>query len=313
MTVSGECGDVSEATVTGWHDRVKSLIAGYSPEDIWNTDETGCFYRALPDKSLSDKAKQCRGGKKAKERLTISLFANAAGGKEAPIVIGKSASPRCFKGLRNKKCPHGLPYYANKKAWMNIDVMDEVILQLNKKMDKFSNVKVIFLHANTTSRLQPQDAGIIKNFKVKYMKKVLKYMLARVNEEDDTTASTICKSVDILMAIRWIKEAWEEAENDTDDDPFAELDELVTQVGTTDGISAEQYVDDESYLSTSLGIDIDDTTADWRCNLRSAVVIEKGHEKAAELQSQVLSTLQDEKLKIKLTSQLHQTTLRDFY
>uniref|UniRef100_A0A1X7U324 HTH CENPB-type domain-containing protein n=1 Tax=Amphimedon queenslandica TaxID=400682 RepID=A0A1X7U324_AMPQE len=34
MTVSGECGDVSEATVTGWHDRVKSLIAGYSPEDI---------------------------------------------------------------------------------------------------------------------------------------------------------------------------------------------------------------------------------------------------------------------------------------
>uniref|UniRef100_A0A1X7STD0 HTH CENPB-type domain-containing protein n=1 Tax=Amphimedon queenslandica TaxID=400682 RepID=A0A1X7STD0_AMPQE len=215
MTVSGECGDVSEATVTGWHDRVKSLIAGYSPEDIWNTDETGCFYRALPDKSLSDKAKQCRGGKKAKERLTISLFANAAGGKEAPIVIGKSASPRCFKGLRNKKCPHGLPYYANKKAWMNIDVMDEVILQLNKKMDKFSNVKVIFLHANTTSRLQPQDAGIIKNFKVKYMKKVLKYMLARVNEEDDTTASTICKSVDILMAIRWIKEAWEEVTEQT--------------------------------------------------------------------------------------------------
>lgn len=83
------------------------------------------------------------------------------------------------------------------------------------------------------------------------MKKLLKYTLARVNEEDDVTASNICKSVDILMAIRWIKEAWEEvtkqtitkcfqycsitvatarhdeseAENDTDDgDPFAELD-----------------------------------------------------------------------------------------
>uniref|UniRef100_A0A1X7ULT2 DDE-1 domain-containing protein n=1 Tax=Amphimedon queenslandica TaxID=400682 RepID=A0A1X7ULT2_AMPQE len=72
MTMSGECGDVSEATVTGWHNRVKSLIAGYSPEDIWNTDETGCFYHALPDKSLSDKATQCKGGKKAKEKLTIS-------------------------------------------------------------------------------------------------------------------------------------------------------------------------------------------------------------------------------------------------
>lgn len=46
----------------------------------------------------------------------------------------------------------------------------------------------------------------------------------------------------------------------------------ITQVGTTDGVSAEQYVDDELHLSTSFGIDIDDTTADWRCNLRSAIL-----------------------------------------
>jgi len=30
------------------------------------------------------------------ERVTI---ANAAGGKETPIVIGRAAKPRCFKGI----------------------------------------------------------------------------------------------------------------------------------------------------------------------------------------------------------------------
>lgn len=93
-------------------------MEGYKPEVIWNTDETGCFYRALPDKSLSDKNKECREGKKAKERLTISFFVNAVGDKEPPIVIGKAAKPRCFKKVQNKNKPIGLPYYSNKKAWI---------------------------------------------------------------------------------------------------------------------------------------------------------------------------------------------------
>ena len=50
---------------------MKILISGNKPEDVWNTNETGCFYRALPDKSLTEVKKGCRGGKKAKERLTF--------------------------------------------------------------------------------------------------------------------------------------------------------------------------------------------------------------------------------------------------
>ena len=80
-------------------ERLKFLLRGYKPEDVWNTDETGCFYRALPDKSLAEVKKGCRGGKKAKERLTICFFVNAAGGRELPIVIGRSANPRCFNTL----------------------------------------------------------------------------------------------------------------------------------------------------------------------------------------------------------------------
>ena len=68
-------------------------MEGYKAENIWNTDETGCFYRALPEKSLADRSKTCRGGKKAKECLTISFFVNAIGEK----IIGKSANPRCLE------------------------------------------------------------------------------------------------------------------------------------------------------------------------------------------------------------------------
>ena len=43
MTISGECGNVQKETVAGWMERLKILISGYKPEDVWNTDETGCF------------------------------------------------------------------------------------------------------------------------------------------------------------------------------------------------------------------------------------------------------------------------------
>ena len=78
-------------------------------------DETGKFYRALPNKSLSEAAKQCRGGKQSKERITCAFFVNAARGKEKPIVIGKSANPRCFIGIKDLS---NLPctYFHQKKS-----------------------------------------------------------------------------------------------------------------------------------------------------------------------------------------------------
>ena len=97
--VSGESGEVREETVESWKERLPQILAGYSPEDILNMDETGKFYRALPNKSLSKAAKQCRGGKQSKERVRCAFLVNAAGSKEKPIVIGKSANPCFFRGI----------------------------------------------------------------------------------------------------------------------------------------------------------------------------------------------------------------------
>ena len=57
-------------------------------------------------------------------------------------------------------------------------------------------------------RFQPLDARIIQNFKVKYRKRLVKYVLARINEY--SSATQIIKDVNILMAIRWAQEAWKE-------------------------------------------------------------------------------------------------------
>lgn len=43
-------------------------------EDILNMDETGCFWRALPDKGMAKIKKECKGGKKSKHRVTIATY-----------------------------------------------------------------------------------------------------------------------------------------------------------------------------------------------------------------------------------------------
>ena len=56
-------------------------------------------------------------------------------------------------------------------------------------------------------RLQPLDARIIQNFKVKYRKRLVKYVLARINEYSST--KQIIKDVNILIAIRYAQEVTE--------------------------------------------------------------------------------------------------------
>ena len=41
-------------------------------ENIWNLDETACFWKALPDHGFGKRGSQCKGGKKVKQRVTIA-------------------------------------------------------------------------------------------------------------------------------------------------------------------------------------------------------------------------------------------------
>ena len=187
--LSGESADVNIETVEDWIKRIPSIIEGYELRDIFNADKTGLFFRGLPDKSLVNKSDERKGGKKAKERITVLPACSAEGEKLDPLIIGKSVNPRCFRGYNISRI--GVRYDANRKAWMTSDIFRTWIKCLNSKMKrhdrkillfidncsahpdvKASNVLVKFLPPNTTSKLQPCDAGIIQTVKMNYRKKL---------------------------------------------------------------------------------------------------------------------------------------------
>ena len=84
-------------------------------------------------------------------------------------------------------------------------ILDNVTIYPTSLVDKLSNIKVVFLPKNTTSRLQPLDAGIIQSFKSKYWKKLMCYVIAHLKE--DLLASAIAKQIDVLQPIKWVAKA----------------------------------------------------------------------------------------------------------
>ena len=122
-----------------------------------------------------------------------------------------------------------MQYFHSKKAWMTTEIMIEVLAALDRKLDvenrkvllfldnaashpetlqgNLKNVKLGFLHKDTTSQLQPFDAGIILNFQVKHSKQLLKHVISRIN--DRKKASEIIQGVDLLQYVRRVNQAFE--------------------------------------------------------------------------------------------------------
>lgn len=107
--VCGESNSVDNDECNEWIKNLPALLHDYSPDDVFNADEAGLFYKCLPDKTFTFKGQSCHGGKLSKDRVTVLVSANMSGTEKLPLLlIGKSKSPRCFNGIRT------LPvYYQN--------------------------------------------------------------------------------------------------------------------------------------------------------------------------------------------------------
>ena len=114
--ICGESGNVDIDKAEEWKAFLASLCDGYTPANIFNMDETGYFYRALPNSTLNQVSKSCKGGKLAKDRVTVALTCSAAGEKLQPLIIGKSKKPRCFRNIDLSRL--GVVYKSSSKAWM---------------------------------------------------------------------------------------------------------------------------------------------------------------------------------------------------
>lgn len=116
----------------------------------------------------------------------MAFCVSSTGEKLLPLVIGKAARPRSFKGL--DLCRIGIKYTNSYKSWMTSTIFQEYLKELNKIMaennrkilllvdnapshivrEDLSHIRVEFLPKDTTSVLQPLDQGIIRSFKAHY-------------------------------------------------------------------------------------------------------------------------------------------------
>lgn len=69
------------------------------------------------------------------------------------------------------------------------------------KLEVFTNIKIIMMPPNTTSKLQPMDQGVINCFKRFYRAEVVKYLL-------DCIDANIKPAINMLLALRFARKSW---------------------------------------------------------------------------------------------------------
>ena len=208
VALHGEAGSVDIQAIWPEIDSLKAKIATYNLDNVYNMDETGLFFKCLPNCSYVEQkdSKLSRGTKqmKAKDRVTLYVCVNATGTDKMPLsIIGKSAKPRCFKNI-----PLKMMYFSQAKAWSDTKTFmkwwHHFLIHIRGKtnaptllildncgphgaelVDPFGQVTVVFLPPNCTSVFQPMDAGVIAALKKNYRYRLLRRMLEIFEERTE--------------------------------------------------------------------------------------------------------------------------------
>ena len=199
-------------------------LARYSPNDIYNGDETALFYKSLPHRTYCFDGDKPAGSTKHKDRLTLLIITNMDGSDHRKLsVIGKSKTPHCLqKKYKMQVKDMSVDWYASKNAWMTGEIHHQIMSKLNNEMRlsnhhilyvcdnasshqvrEYSHIKFLMLPPNATSIMQPLDQGIILSAKRRYKKK-----LACVENNKD--ANSLLKALDIVQATNMITASWRE-------------------------------------------------------------------------------------------------------
>ena len=276
--VSGENAAVDQVICEDWKlSTLSPLLEQYDPNDIFNADETGLFWRLLPDKTHAVRGETCTGGKKSKERITLLVCANMTGTEKRPLLtIGKSKSPRCFQGI--KQLP--TEYDANNSAWMTSQIFEAWLrkwdTELTRKGRKVAvivdncpahphvkalqSIELLFLPPNTTSEIQPCDQGIIYTLKCHYRKNMVKRLIQFI----DNGSPLAQFKITLLEALQMVQVAWESVTSDTvsncfrkagftsqlgDEMDMATVGELSEEDVTLEFLNAEEPTSFAEYVS----------------------------------------------------------------
>ncbi|GBM14587.1 Tigger transposable element-derived protein 4 [Araneus ventricosus] len=140
--------------------------------------------------------------------------------KLKPLVIERSKNPRCFKGAKSLE----VDYDFNKKSWITSEICEKWVQKLDKRMiaecrkialvfdncpvypkeinPKLKNVTVFHLSPDTLSKQQPMDQGVIKNFKIHYLKRIVQKVITALENNQSMP------KVNLRESILEISKAW---------------------------------------------------------------------------------------------------------
>uniref|UniRef100_K7G2I4 HTH CENPB-type domain-containing protein n=1 Tax=Pelodiscus sinensis TaxID=13735 RepID=K7G2I4_PELSI len=200
----------------------------YLPNQIFNVDEIGLFWKKMPDRTyIRKEAKTMPGFKAFKDHLTVLLGENVFGYKLKRFLIYHYEN-RIFKNISKATLP--VHYRAN-NTWMTLALFEDwfmncfipekgipfkILLILDNAPgpqhlnDLHPNVKVVFLPPNSTSILQPMDQGAIAAFRAYYLRNTFEKAIAATECKNAKTLCGFWKDYNILHGIRNIAAGWEE-------------------------------------------------------------------------------------------------------
>ncbi|XP_023219201.1 tigger transposable element-derived protein 1-like [Centruroides sculpturatus] len=177
---------------------------GYCPQQIFNCDETGLFWKRMPSHTyITKEEKNIPGHKPMKDKLMLLLGTNASGDmKLILLLVYHYENPRAFK--KNSIITENLPvmWRSNERAWVMQALFKEWLFEVcapsikdylqtdelplkalllldnvpghpkdleDNLLEDFPWLTVQFLPPNTTSLIQPMDQEAIAGFKELYI------------------------------------------------------------------------------------------------------------------------------------------------
>uniref|UniRef100_A0A7N5JAM7 HTH CENPB-type domain-containing protein n=1 Tax=Ailuropoda melanoleuca TaxID=9646 RepID=A0A7N5JAM7_AILME len=211
----------------------------YTPQQVFNVDETGLYWKRMPEGmfiSVEEKAEP--GFKSSKDRLMLLLGGNAAGDfKLKPLLVYHLENPKSLKGYSKPNLP--VIWRSNKKAWATRSIFQEWFIYFfcpavekycaqnhltNRALlildsapchpvnlgDLSDNVRVEYLHDSAADSVQPMGQGITSIFKAHYVKRTFEHILEATDGEDTATIREFWRNHSIMDAVDNIAVAWEE-------------------------------------------------------------------------------------------------------
>ena len=203
VNLRGEAGGIDLKKTEDMLKELRFKLSEFKQDHIYNMDETGLFFRALPTRSYiispEDSRQTARGTRSltSKDRITLLLCVNAKGVlNSSPLMVGKSIRPTCFRGAMVP-----IRYINQENSWCDKSICafwwEKIFLphvRMNHKesvaliMDNFNGhnidfydpenqVTVFYLPPNSTSITQPLDQGIIATFKMSYRYSLLEKLV----------------------------------------------------------------------------------------------------------------------------------------